>query len=83
MSREVKAVYQFTHDPKYRLTKERMFIECDDGTMYEFEQPEGNPRPRLRRSFDPDGTVRNNGSHKMLANAVEETVETLFNGWEK
>jgi hypothetical protein len=83
VSREVKSVYQFEHDPKYRLTKERIFIECDDGAMYEFVQPEGHPRPRFRRSFDPDGTVRNNGTRKVLADAVEETVETLFNGWKR
>jgi len=83
MSREVESVHQFRHDPKFRLTKDKTVIRCDDGAVYEFEQPDGRPRPRFVRSFDPDGTMRNVSGRKMLASAVEETVETLFEGWEK
>jgi len=83
MSRNVESIHQFRRDEKFRLTKDFTIIRCDDGTIYEFEKPKGNPRPRLVRSFDPDGTVRNKSGRKMLASAVEETVETMFGGWEK
>lgn len=83
MAREVESIHQFRHDPKFRLAKEKTVIRCDDGSIYEFSQADGSPRPRFTRSFDPDGTMRNVSGRKMLASAVEETVDTLFEGWEK
>jgi hypothetical protein len=70
-------------DEKYRLTKEKTVIRCDDGTVYEFVQPDGHPRPRLVQSFDPDGTVRNKSGQKRVANAVNKTVNRLFGSWDK
>jgi|APHM01.1.fsa_nt_gi hypothetical protein len=83
MAREVNGVYEVREEHKYRLSKDRTFVTCDDGAVYEFVQPDGAPRPRFRRSFDPDGTVKNQSGRKVLASAVEETVDTLFEGWEK
>lgn len=84
MGREPQTVHQFTHKQhEYALEKEHTVIRCDDGAVYEFVQPDGRPRPRFVRSFDPSGEMKNTGSHKRIASAVEETVDTLFNGWEK
>jgi hypothetical protein len=85
MAREVETVNQFEQhaDDYRRLTKEKTIIRCDDGAVYEFCQPDGRPVPRFVRSFDPDGTMKNTSGRKMLAGAVEETVETLFDGWKK
>jgi hypothetical protein len=81
--REVSTIHQFRTDPKYGLSKTRTVIRCDDGSVYEFVEAEGNPRPRFMRSFDPDGTMRNTGTRKRMAQGVKETVNTLFDGWDK
>lgn len=83
MTRNVESIHQFRHDPKFRLSKDKTVIRCDDGAIYEFEQADGRRQPRFIRSFDPDGTMKNVSGRKMLAGAVEETVDTLFEGWEK
>jgi hypothetical protein len=83
MAREVQQVYEYTHDKKFQLTKEKTIIRCDDGAVYEFEQVGDRPFARFVRSFDPDGTMKNTGGRKMLAGSVEEMADTLFNGWKK
>lgn len=83
MAREVATVHAFRHDPPFRLAKDKLVVRCDDGAVYEFEQPDGNPRPRFVRSFDADGTVRNTGSNKRLADAVEAVATELLGTWEQ
>lgn len=83
MAREVESVHQFRHEPKFRLSKDMTVIRCDDGTVYEFEKADGNPRWRMTHAFQPDGTMTHTGARKILPDAVEETVETLLEGWEK
>lgn len=84
MSRKVESVHTFTRDPKYRMTKEKTVVRCDDGTVYEFEDSDSIPKhdpPRLVKAFQPDGSVTHTGARKVLPQAVEETVEGLLGGW--
>lgn len=86
MAREVEQVRTFTHNEKFSPTKEKTVVLCDDGSVYEFEKTDGMARdspPRLVRSFDPDGTMRNVTGRKALPATVEETVETILGGWSK
>lgn len=83
MARDVASVHAFRHDPKFRLSKNKLVVRCDDGAVYEFEEADGNPRPRFVRSFDPDGTVRNTGSNKRLAKSVEVIANECLGEWDR
>jgi hypothetical protein len=83
MARTVESVHQFTHEPKYRLTKEMCVVRCDDGTVYQFEQAIDEPSPKLAKSHQPDGSLSHTNTSSRLPSAVEEAVDVLFNGWEK
>jgi len=83
MAREVESVHQFEHNPRYRLAKHMTVVRCDDGTVYEFEQAIDEPKPKLAKSHQPDGTLSHTSTSSRLPSAVEETVDVLFNGWEK
>lgn len=83
MAREVESVHQFTHDPKYRLEKELTVVRCDDGTVYEFEQATDEPKPKLAKSHQPDGSLSHTTTRGRLPSAVKETASVLLNGWEK
>jgi hypothetical protein len=84
MARKTESVHQFERDPKYRLTKEKTVVRCDDGAVYEFERPKDEPLARLVVGFQPDGSKTHTGKRMpRLPDAVEETVETLLGGWSK
>lgn len=86
MTRKPESVHTFEHDPEYRLTKEVTVVRCDDGSVYEFEKTDGQPKgapPRLTKAFQPDGSMTHTGARKILPDAVEETVDTILGGWSK
>lgn len=83
MAREIESVHQFEHNPRYRLAKHMTVIRCDDGAIYQFEQAIDEPHPILTKSHQPDGSLAHLGSSSRLPDAVEETVDVLFNGWKK
>lgn len=83
MAREVENIKQYQVDEPLRMSKEVTVIRCDDGATYQFEQADGRPRPRFVRSYDPDGTPRNMTGRKMLAQSVEEVINTMFDDWDK
>lgn len=87
MGREAESVHTFTHKAhRHALEKEMTVVRCDDGTVYEFEKTDGQPRdapPRLAKAFQPDGEMTHISGRKILPSAVEETMDTLFNGWSK
>lgn len=68
---------------KFALKREVVDIECDDGSEYIFERPadrEGGSF-RLARRVKPDGVIST--SKAALPAAVEETIETVTEGWYK
>jgi hypothetical protein len=83
MARTVESVHQFAHEPKYRLAKEMTVVRCEDGSVYQFEQPHDSPNPRLAKSHQPDGSLSHTNTSSRLPSAVEETVGVLLNGWKK
>lgn len=83
MGREAATVHQWTEEPKFRASKERTVIRCDDGYIYEFERLEDQPLPRLVRGFKPSGEMSHLSGSKILPAAVKETVDSLFTRWEK
>lgn len=85
MGRKAESAHTFVRDPRFGLVKEITVVRCDDGCVYEFVETEDFPAskpPRLRRAYQPDGSMSHT-SKKILPSAVEETVESLFGGWSK
>lgn len=83
MAREVESIHQFEHSQPYGLNKHKTVVRCDDGAIYEFEQADGRPEPRLVRGFQPDGDLTHVSGAKILPSAVEETVSAVLSGWSK
>jgi hypothetical protein len=83
MAREVESVHQFEHNPRYRLAKHKTVVRCKDGTVYEFEQAIDEPKPKLAKSHQPDGSISHTSTRGRLPAAVEETANVLLGGWEK
>lgn len=82
MAREPESVHEWTEDRRFSLRKEKTVIRCDDGTVYEFEQAEGNPSPRLVRGFKPNGRITHLDGGR-LPSAVKETAKDLLGGFTK
>lgn len=84
MAREIESVHEFTHKShKFGLPKDITVLRCDDGAVYEFIRPDGEPNHRLARRFQPDGELST--SSGVLPGAVKELAEDLFgeNRWVK
>lgn len=85
MAREIASVHQFenSHREFWQLRKDYTVIRCEDGTVYEFQKPDGRPSWELSHAVQPDGERTHTGARVILPDAVEETVSTLFEGWSK